>query len=987
MSKKKKKGGSIKTLSPAALEQKVLNVLQNDLKGRYNAKDVKKLIAVENNSDAIEHALEQLLQRGLLIKVANGQKYKYNRNVEQSAPGQSEGPLNAYKKPEKTRDEGEKKAESSSKGTATGILDPTRSGSAYVVSDDSGLQSDIFIPQGRLANALKGDRVKVRWYLSRRGKPEGEVLEIVTRHREAFIGTMVLSKQFCFVSPDDDSIPVDILVSRKKTMDAQNGDKVVVKIIEWHPKHGVGNPVGEITTVLGQSGSSDIEMKSILIKHGFELEFNSAVNRENDAIPTVILPSEINLRRDLRDVTTFTIDPETAKDFDDAISIQLLKNGNYEIGVHIADVTHYVREGSALDKEAAKRTTSVYLVDRVLPMLPEKLSNGVCSLRPHEDKLTFSAVFEFTQEGEIVNEWYGKTVIHSDRRFTYEEAQDILNGKEGDFAEELKTLNRYAHILRKARFKKGSINFESPEIRFKLDENGKPLEAYVKERMDTHQLVEDFMLLANKMVAQQIMAKFRQGGPQIPFVYRVHDLPDMDKVQNFANFASRLGYPMNIKSVESVYSAFNKLLKDSAGKNEQGVLQQLGIRTMAKAAYSTNNIGHFGLAFVDYTHFTSPIRRYADVLVHRAFEEFLEDKTAKMNPAKLEELCKHISRRERNAMEAERESVKYKQAEYLLDHVGGVFEAFISGMTEFGIYGEIKQNFCEGMIRYENMYDSFTLQEDGFHIKSPSMTYKMGDTIWVRIQRVDLAKRQVDLAMITEADAFAELAAGKEAKAAEPVIVPVLPELPKHKSKELIYDEIEIAYEKSDIHNFALQNAKEWYYQLSETPDFKDSLMLLGFNPKADADKRYLAQTHLPENDLNKEVWKKAIPLLETHFSEYPLDKISDTYFCPFRSEQEGQISKKDLELCLPIFQNRLKGAEPKLILSFSSRLRDHFIQHKLLSGIQELEQELGKRKIKTVKGQLKNGRKKVTIIFMPSLGTILSNELKKELWSWAAKK
>jgi ribonuclease R len=984
MSKKKNKS-SLKTLSSEQLEQKVLNVLQNDLKGRYNAKDIKKKIAVENNTDSIEYILDKLLKKGLLIPVANGQKYKYNRNVEQSSPGQSEGPVFVKNKFIKEKQQKESAPRS---GYATGTVDPTRSGSAYVVSDDSGMDQDIFIPQGRLINALKGDKVKVRWYLSRRGKPEGEIVEILQRHRESFVGTMVLSKQFCFVTPDDPSVPLDILINRKKTLDAQNGDKVVVKITEWHPKHGMGNPSADVTFVLGQSGSSDIEMKSILIKYGFELEFNEAVQRENEAIPTVILPSEINSRRDMRAITTFTIDPETAKDFDDALSLELLKNGNYEIGVHIADVTHYVKEGSELDKEAAKRTTSVYLVDRVLPMLPEKLSNGVCSLRPNEDKLTFSAIFEFNQEGKILNEWYGKTVIHSNRRFTYEEAQEVLDGNEGDFAEEIRLLNRYAHILRKARFKKGAINFESPEIRFKLDENGKPLEAYVKERKDAHMLIEDFMLLANKMVAKKIMDNMRAGGPQIPFVYRIHDLPDMEKVQNFANFASRLGYQMNIKNTDSVYSAFNKLLKDSEGKNEQAVLQQLGIRTMAKAAYSTNNIGHFGLAFEDYAHFTSPIRRYADVLVHRNFELFLEGKTTKLNPAKLEELCKHISKKERNAMEAERESTKYKQAEYLQDHVGDSFEAFISGMTEFGVYAEVKQNFCEGLIRYENMYDNFVLLEDGFHIKSAAESKRMGDTVWVRIVRVDLAKRQVDMAMIREADFKAEHSENEDAQNLSEIVT-VLPTLPKHRSKniELIFDKAAILFEQSKVHRFAKENAKEWYFNIAETAEYKESLLLLDLNPKAEKEAKYLAQTHLPDISIDIQKWQKTIPYLDKYFGVYPIETIMDSYYCPFRSEEVGQISESDLELCQPLFKDLLKELSPSQIISFSTELEDFFNVKGLMTDMVHLEIEIGKRKIRATKGFIKHGRKKVAIAFLPGKDVTLSKENREKLWAFAAQK
>ena len=895
MSKKKKRRNTSgdKTLSPAALEQKVLNILQNNFKARYSAKDVLKKISVDNSIDAVQFILEQLFEKGVLIKVANGQKYKFNQKTETSEEGENSTP-----KTKKTKElfpsRKTKVKEKRSNSYCTGTVDMTRSGSAFIVSEDSGLAKDVFVPQGRLANALKGDKVKVRWFI-RRGKPEGEIIEVLQRARESFIGTMVLSKQFCFVVPDDDSIPVDILISRKNTMDAQNGDKVVVRIVEWHPKHGVGNPTGEVAVVLGMAGSSDIEMKSILIKQGFDLTFPEAVLTENDAISTVILPSEINNRRDFRDITTFTIDPETAKDFDDALSIELLENGNYEIGVHIADVTYYVTEGTELDKEAAKRTTSVYLVDRVLPMLPEKLSNGVCSLRPHEDKLTFSAVFEFTPEGEVVNEWFGKTVIHSNRRFSYEEAQEMLEGNDGDYAEELRLLNNYSHKLRKARFKKGAISFESPEVRFKLDENAKPIEAYVKERKDAHMLVEDFMLLANRRVAAQIMDLERNGGPHIPFVYRVHDSPDMEKVNNYVGFAGRLGYPMNIKSPEGVAAAYNKMLKESDGKNEQAILQSLAIRTMAKAAYTTENIGHYGLAFADYSHFTSPIRRYADVLVHRLFHEYLEGKKIKMPQAKLEEICKHISKRERNAMDAERESIKYKQAEYLQSHVGEVFEAVLNHMTEFGCYIELKANYCEGMARYENMYDNFVLLEDGYHIGSKSKTYKLGDTVYVRIARVDLSKRQVDLSLIEESVALAELAEGANVKETEVKVEEIHvvnhPKHPKQRSAiDKIYDALAKAFELSEVRKHSQKFDKEWAYALAETPEAKQSLVLLGFNPKADADETYLAQTHLPVETLDTDLWKKAIPLFNQYLSEYPITSIVETYFCPFRSQEEGQI-------------------------------------------------------------------------------------------------
>lgn len=978
-------------LSPAALEKKVLNVFQNNFKARYNAKDVVKEISVDNNIDAISFVLEQLFEKGALVKVANGQKYKFNRNVNNEEIVE-EIPTTETNETKETKELTPKTPRKDKSGNSycTGIVDTTRSGAAFIVSEDSGLAKDVFVPQGRLSNALRGDKVKVRWFI-RRGKPEGEIVEVLQRQRESFIGTMVLSKQFCFVVPDDDSIPVDILISRKKTMNAQNGDKVVVHIVEWHPKHGVGNPKGEVTVVLGMAGSSDIEMKSILIKQGFDLTFPEAVLKENDEISTVILPSEINNRRDFREITTFTIDPETAKDFDDALSIELLENGNYEIGIHIADVTYYVTEESELDKEAAKRTTSVYLVDRVLPMLPEKLSNGVCSLRPHEDKLTFSAVFEFTPDGEVVGEWFGKTVIHSNRRFSYEEAQELLEGNDGDYAEEMRLLNKFAHKLRKARYKKGAISFESPEVRFKLDETGKPLEAYVKERKDAHTLVEDFMLLANRRVAAQIMDLERNGGAHIPFVYRVHDLPDMEKVANFVGFAARLGYPMSIQSPEGVSKAFNKMLQDSNGKNEQAILQQLAIRTMAKAAYTTENIGHYGLAFNDYSHFTSPIRRYADVLVHRIFHQYLEGKKIKVNQTKLEEICKHISRRERNAMDAERESIKYKQAEYLQAHVGEVFEGVLNHMTEFGCYIELKANYCEGMARYENMYDNFVLLEDGYHIRSQSRMYKMGDTVYVRIMRVDLSKRQVDLALIEEAIALAELAEGPRTKEEEPNVeeIHVVNE-PKHpiQRSELdkLYDKIAAAFELSEVRKYAQKFDKEWFYTLSETPEFKQSLLILGFNPKAEPENAYLAQTHLPETTFDTAVWKKAMPMFKEYLAEYPIASVVESYFCPFRTIEDGQISKTDLEACLPLFQEWMKILQPKQILSFSARLRDFFLLQDLLTAVQDIQIVSGKRTIRVVTGLLKVGRKKVPVAFLPSINTSMSKEAKAEMWQFVTK-
>jgi ribonuclease R len=537
-------------------------------------------------------------------------------------------------------------------------------------------------------------------------------------------------------------------------------------------------------------------------------------------------------------------------------------------------------------------------------------------------------------------------------------------------------------LLRNDRFKKGAISFESPEIKFKLDENGKPLEAYVKERKDAHMLVEDFMLLANRMVAQQIMDFHRTGHPKIPFVYRVHDLPDMEKVNNFANFAARLGYPMKIKSVDSVYSAFNKLLKDVQGKNEQGVLQQLGIRTMAKAAYSTDNIGHFGLAFVDYTHFTSPIRRYADVLVHRIFEQFLNNSPIKYNAIKLEEVCKHISRKERTAMEAERESIKYKQAEYLQDKVGAVFEAFISGMTEFGVYAEIKQNYCEGMIRYENMYDNFVLLEDGFHIRSSERVYKMGDTVWVQIKRVDLSKRQIDLELLREEDAKAALAVST-VENNDSEIQPTVLEIKNNHSFEIdkFLDEVAIAYELSDIAKSSKEQKKEWFYAISETAVYTSSLVYLDFNPLPKKNQKYLAQTSIPENNFDKSKSPKSASLFETYFPEFNLNEVVHTYLSPFRTD--SILSEKDSKVSLNLHKKWLKILNPKQIVSFSKDLLDYFIKNKLITEIQNLEIQSSGKNIVLSKGILKSGKIKIQIAFLSDLGLNISKDNKNKILSW----
>jgi ribonuclease R len=726
MTKKKNDSKKGKNLPVHLLEKKIIDLFSKQVTSRFDAKGVISKLRITNSRDSVQHTLDKLVEKGKIEEASRG-KYKWNKAA----------------KVDKRKTNPDAKS-------AIGRVDATRSGSAYIICEE--LDHDIFVPGHKLMGALNGDRVEVSWYMARKDKPEGQVVEVVERKSENFIGTLSLSDKFAFVIPDNQNMQTDIFVALKHLpKGAEDGAKVVVNIIKWATDNK-SNPEGKVTTYFGTEGGNDIEMKSILIQKGFNLTFPPEVLKENAAIDTEVKQSEIDKRRDMREITTFTIDPASAKDFDDALSLELLENGNYEIGIHIADVGHYVVPGSELDKEAAKRTTSVYLVDRVLPMLPEKLSNGVCSLRPEEEKLTFSAIFEMDKQGTVLNEWFGKTVIYSDRRFTYEEAQERLESGEGDYAQELQLVNGLAHKLRAQRFKKGAINFESPEVRFKLDEKGVPLEVYLKSRKDAHMLVEDFMLLANKRVGALIHGLHEKTGIQWPMVYRIHDEPDMDRVQSFTDFAGQMGYKMKVESPEQVKKAYGKMLKEAEGKPEADILQQLAIRTMSKAVYATDNIGHYGLGFETYSHFTSPIRRYADVLGHRVLFDYLSDNNHRMNPKKLEELCQHISRKERDAMEAERESVKYKQAEFLESHLGENFVGTISGIADHGIYVSIKANFCEGMIRYEKMFDDFVPGENKFQIKSRSTTYKMGDTVWVRVLGANKYKKQIDLELLDPED-------------------------------------------------------------------------------------------------------------------------------------------------------------------------------------------------------------------------------------------
>lgn len=632
----------------------------------------------------------------------------------------------------------------------TGKVDMTADGSAFIITEDE-FEGDIFIAPRKLRNALHGDVVKAYIYAKTKGKnKEGEVVEIIQRAKMEFTGIVKLSDKFAFLIPDDRKMLHDIFIPIAELHGAKNGEKALAQITDW--PEGARNPIGRIKYVLGKQGENNTEMTAILAEYGFPLSFPEKVEKEADAISYSISEEEIAGRRDFRGILTLTIDPADAKDFDDAISFRDLPGGNVEVGVHIADVSHYVNTGSELDKEAFVRGTSVYLVDRVIPMLPEHLSNGVCSLRPNEDKLCFSAVFELDQHARVVDQWFGRTIIHSDRRFSYEEVQEILEAKTGPFSQVLLALNDLAYKLREQKFKHGAISFESTEIKFRLDEQGKPIGVYTKERKDAHKLIEDFMLLANKKVAEFI-AKKAKGKQKLTFVYRSHDQPNEQNLLGFAQFASKFGYKIDTSAGRETARSLNHLMADVEGKVEQNVLTNLAIRSMAKAVYTTKKHSHYGLAFDYYTHFTSPIRRYPDVMVHRLLAHYLAGGKS-VDEENYEKMCLHASQMEKKAADAERASVKYKQAEYLQDNVGQKFPGIISGLTEWGMYVEIIENKCEGMIRLRDINDDFyVLDEKNYCIigQRKKKKYQLGDEVLILVRKVDLSKRQIDFLLVQQA--------------------------------------------------------------------------------------------------------------------------------------------------------------------------------------------------------------------------------------------
>ena len=695
------------------LMDQVMDVFNNNPSRSYNYKQVSSLLNLKNKGKRkmVMDVLAELERSEYLKEV---QKGKYQVSLESSI--------------------------------VEGRIGFTAKGTGYLVSDD--LQQEVFIANRNLNHALPGDRVKVRLYAQHRNKTlEGEVLQILERGKTQFVGKLSVSSNFAFLVTASRSVPFDIFIPIKKLKGAKDGQKAIARINDWPEQ--VNNPFGEIIEVLGDSGDNEVEMHAILAEYDLPYEFPDSIEKAAGKIPEEISQEEIKRRKDFRKVPTFTIDPEDAKDFDDALSLRKLKDGKWEVGIHIADVSHYVQPDTMLDKEAFDRGTSVYLVDRVVPMLPERLSNGVCSLRPNEDKLCFSAVFEMDDQARVHSQWFGRTIINSDRRFNYQEAQDIIDGGKGDMKQEILTLNELAQKLRKERFQSGSIAFERVEVKFLLDELGSPTGVYFKEHAESNELIEEFMLLANRKVAEFIGNVPKDKTPKT-FVYRIHAKPDSDKLETFADFVQKFGYTIDMKNNRTITSSINELLAKVEGQKEQNVVETLAIRSMAKAEYSTQNIGHYGLAFDYYTHFTSPIRRYPDMMVHRLLGEYLEGgKSASQK--KYESMCQAASDMEKLAEDAERSSIKYKQVEFLQDRLGEEFEGIISGVMEWGVFVELTDTKCEGLVHIRDLDDDFYIYDERNYCitgRSKGKKYQLGDPVRVKLIRTDLEKKQIDFVML-----------------------------------------------------------------------------------------------------------------------------------------------------------------------------------------------------------------------------------------------
>lgn len=707
MSRKKGKRGKRSGLSKESIEQQIEIILAKNAGQGFNYKQISKRLNITDMSERqmVLDVLNNLAARGRVKEIYSG---KFSRG--DTVPGY-----------------------------VTGTVDMTRMGYGFITAPE--LEDDIFISANNLRTALHGDKVKVRLYAKRKGaRPEGEVVEILERWRTTFVGTVEVMPNFAFLVPDNRNMPFDLFIPTSKLNGALQGQKAVAKVIDWNSKSK--NPVAEIINILGDPGLHETEMHAILAEFELPAHFTEEVENDAAGISAEITEADIKSRRDFRTTPTFTIDPSDARDFDDALSLRKLENGNLEVGVHIADVTHYVKPGLLTEEEARQRATSIYLVDRVVPMLPERLSNHICSLNPGEDKLTYAAVFEMNEKAEVLNEWFGRTIINSDRRFSYNEAQEIIDSGEGEMKEQILVLHAMAQKLRTRRFSAGAFYFEKIEVQFDLDESGKPLGIKFRDMGTANQLIEEFMLLANRRVAEFVGKKLKGK----TFVYRVHDEPDSEKINNFSHFITRFGYKLQADDKVALPKAMNKLLNSVVGKKEQNIIETLALRSMARAVYSTDNIGHYGLAFKHYTHFTSPIRRYPDMMVHRLLTSYLAGEEP-ANKELTEKLCEHSSKMERLAAEAERASVKYKQVEYMSDKLGKPFEGVISGVTEWGIYVEIIENQCEGMISIRELGDDFyEYDEENYCIRgrTTGRVYTLGDRVTVEVVRADLQKKQLD---------------------------------------------------------------------------------------------------------------------------------------------------------------------------------------------------------------------------------------------------